>query len=90
MLPIEFKPGLSEYIETLAKREYEESLRDYLQLPENNEELQEKIELLRLFLESTDFRQLRTECEKRLSEGTSARLILRLVNGEPETKLIVK
>ena len=57
MLPIEFKPSLSECIETL---------------------------------ESTDFRQLRAECEKRLSEGKGARLILRLVNGEPETKLIVK
>ena len=90
MLPIEFKPGLSECIETLAKREYEESLRDYLQLPENNEELQEKIELLRLFLESTDFRQLRAECEKWLSKGKSTRLILKLVNGVPETKLIVK
>ena len=90
MLPIEFKPSLSECIETLAKREYEESLRDYLESPENKEELQERIELLRLFLESTDFRQLRAECEKRFSEGTSASLILRLVNGELETKLIVK
>jgi len=90
MLPIEFKPSLAECIETLAKREYEESLRNYLESPENNEELQEKIRLLRLFLESTDFRQLRAECEKRLSKGKSAGLILRLVNGEPEIKLIVE
>ena len=56
MLPIEFEPSFSECIETLAKKEYEESLRNYLESPENNEELQEKMRHPRLFLESTDFR----------------------------------
>ncbi len=90
MMPIEFKPSLSECIETLAKREYEESLRNYLESPENNEELQEKIKLLRLFLESTDFSKLRAECEGWLSEGRSIKVILKLVKGKPEIKLIVE
>ena len=90
MLPIEFKPSLSECIETLAKREYEEGLRAYLVSPENSEELQEKMKLLRLFLESADFSRLRAECEKRLSKGRGVRVTLNLVDGEPVTQLIVE
>ena len=88
--PIEFKPSLSECIETLAKREYEESLRACLVSPENSDELQEKIKLLRLFLESANFSQLRAECEKWLSASKGIRVILNLVDENPETKLIVK
>jgi len=90
MLPIEFKPSLSECIETLAKREYEENLRDCLSSPESSEELQEKIKLLQLFLESANFSQLRVECEKQLSKGRGVRVTLNLVDGEPETKLIME
>ena len=87
MLPIEFKPSLSECIETLAKREYEESLRDCLAPTEDSKELQEKIKLPRLFLESADFRQLRAVCERWLSEGKGVKLILRLVNGKPRSQI---
>ena len=90
MLPIEFKPSLAECIETLAKREYEESLRACLVSPENSDELQEKIKLLRLFLESANFSQLRAGCEKQLSKGRGVRVTLNLVDGEPVTQLIVE
>ncbi len=55
MLPIEFKPSLSECIVTLAKRAYEESLRDCLAPAGYSKELQEKVKLRWLFLESADF-----------------------------------
>ena len=90
MLPIEFKPSLAACIETLAKREYEESLRNCLLLPESQEELQEKVKLLQLFLESANFSQLRAECEKCLSKGRGVRVTLNLVEGEPVTQLIVE
>jgi hypothetical protein len=90
MMPIEFKPSLSECIETLAKREYRESLRSCLASPENSQELQEKVELLRLFLESADFSKLRVECERRLLEGRDVKFTLSLVNGKPEIKMIVE
>ena len=90
MMPIEFKPSLSGCIETLARRAYEESLRDFLASAEGSEELQGRIKLLRLFLESADFRQLRVTCEKWLSEGKDIKLILRKVDGSPETELIVE
>jgi len=90
MMPIEFKPSLSECIETLAKREYEESLRTCLMSTENSKEPHEKIRLLHLFLESADFSQLRAKCERWLLEGRSVKVILSLVNGKPEVRLIAE
>ena len=90
MMPIEFRPTLSQCVETLAKREYRESLQGYMASTENSEALAEKIELLRLFLESADFSKLRAESEKWLSAGRGVKFILRLENGKPETKLILE
>ena len=90
MMLIEFKPTLSQCVETLAKREYRESLQGYMASTENSKALAEKIELLRLFLETADFSKLRAESEKWLSEGRGVKFILRLENGKPETKLILE
>ena len=90
MEPIEFKPSLSECIETLAKRVYEESLRNCLESTEISKELQGRIKLLRLFLESADFSQLRAECERWLSKGRGVKLILSLMNGKPQIKMVVE
>lgn len=88
-MPIEFRPSLSECIETLARREYRRSLQSCLTSTENSQGLQTKVELLRLFLESADFSRLRAESEGWLSEGRSVRFILSLQNGKPETRMIV-
>ena len=56
---IELVPDLSHCIETVARREYENLARNYLQSGKGDSELGEKIELLRSFLESADFRKLR-------------------------------
>ena len=90
MLPIEFEPSLSECIETLAKREYEAVLRACLSLPEGKVELQEKIKILQIFLESANFSLLRAACEKQLVQGKGVRVILNLADGEPVTHLIVE
>ena len=90
MMLIEFKPTLSQCIETLAKREYRESLQSYMASTENSKALAEKIELLRLFLETADFSKLRAESEKWLSEGRGTKFILSLENGKPKTKLILE
>jgi len=90
MLSIEFEPSLSECIETLAKKEYEATLRACLLLPESTVELQEKMKLLQLFLESANFSLLRAACEKQLVQGKGVRVILNLAEGEPVTQLIVE
>lgn len=65
---IELEPNLSSYIETLAKKEYEKALSTILRTGTKDEELSERMEVLRLFLESTDFSALRSQYEKYLEE----------------------
>ncbi len=48
---------------------------------EGNEELQEKTELLRTFLQTTDFRELRRKSEKYLAEGKNVKFAVYLKNG---------
>jgi len=67
--PIELKPSLSSCIEALSKKEYERTLDLLLKGGSVNEELGEKLGVLRLFLESTDFSELRKHYEDILRRG---------------------
>lgn len=69
MVRIELFPDLSHCIETIARREYWNLVRDYFHTGEENSQFQEKIELLRNFVESTNFRKLRRNSEKYLRDG---------------------
>jgi len=50
----------------LAKKEYKHTLNYILKTETEDEELSERLEVLRLFLESTDFGALRSQYEKYL------------------------
>ena len=76
MLQIELVPDLSNCIETVAKKEYSEIVRQLLAIGEGNEELHERAELLRSFLETTDFRRLRSESERYLVEGRRVKFVV--------------
>ncbi len=80
---------MDECVETLARREYEESLRRYLS-SEESDELGERIELLRLFLESADFRKLRAESERWLLKGRKVKFVLSLEEGKPRVQMMVE
>lgn len=86
MVYIEIEPELSACVETLAKREYQKTLSEFLDNGEDKE-LQRRLETLRLFLETADFKQLRKEYERHLIEGKRVKFILRLVKGKPEYKI---
>jgi len=86
MIRIELEPELSACIETKAKREYQKNLSRLLNKG-NNKELQEKSELLRLFLESTDFGKLRSQYEQYLVQGKKVRFILYWQQGKPEYEM---
>lgn len=90
MLKIELVPDLSHCIETVAKREYREATAKLLAVPKANNELEKRIELLRTFLETIDFRKLRQESEKYLVEGRTVKFIFYLENGTPKYEMIVK
>jgi len=88
--PIELKPDLSSCIETLSKREYERTLNLLLKEGSVNEELGERLEVLRLFLESTDFGHLRSQYERYLTEGKEVTFLIYPEEGKASYKLIVE
>jgi len=58
-----------------------------MQLSKKNRRLERKIELLRTFLETADFRKLRAESEKLLVEGERVKFILTEAEGKPEYEM---
>ena len=64
-------------METQAKRQYNQILSELLKRGGEGD-VGEKLEILRLFLESADFSKLRSESEKNLIEGKRVKFILYL------------
>jgi len=90
IVPIELKPDLSNCIETLSKKEYERTLNLLLKEGSVNEKLAERLEVLRLFLESTDFGRLRSQYEGYLAEGKKVTFLIYPEEGKASYKLTVE
>ena len=69
MLRVELTPDLENCIETIARREHASALNKLLRPGKTDKELEEKLEILRIFLETVDFKRLRAESEKILAGG---------------------
>jgi hypothetical protein len=80
-LKVELVPDLDHCIETLAKKEHADVSTQLLEAGQRNKELEEKLEILRLFLETADFKKLRAESEKSLIEGRRVKFLVYLDNG---------
>ena len=78
MLKIELLPDLSHCIETVARRKHAELSHRLLGSEAGNAEAEDKLEILRLFLKTADFRKLRSESEKQLIEGKNVRFTVYL------------
>ncbi len=87
MLRIELVPTLEHCIESAAKHEFRKTADEYMQSNKEDKNLEQKIELLRMFLDTADFRQLRADSEKHLIEGKVVRFILTLKKGKPKYEL---
>jgi len=81
MLKIELVPDLTHCIETVAKKEYQETVERLLNTVETSNELEEKAEILRLFLQTANFKKLRAESEKYLASGRKVKFVVYLQNG---------
>jgi len=90
MTEIELKPDLSRCIETLSKKEYERTLNLLLKEGRLDEKLGEKLEVLRLFLEATDFGQLRSQYEAYLTQGRKVTFLIYPEEEKVTYKLIVE
>jgi len=78
MLRVELIPDLSHCIETAAREEYEDMLKQLLGTRQANKGLQKRLEILKLFLQTADFKRLRTESKHYLiakSELTNSQQI---------------
>ena len=87
---IELIPTLSHCIETVAKTEYWRSVDEYLKKRKEDKELEEKIELLRSFLETEDFGVLRRQSEKHLMNGKQVKFTLCIRNGKQAHEMTVE
>ena len=88
MAYIELVPDLLACVETQAKRQYRKILSKLLEEGEDAA-LAEKLETVRLFLESADFNKLRSESETHLIEGKKVKFLLYLEEGVPKYKMKV-
>jgi hypothetical protein len=76
MLKIELVPTFSQCIETVAKKEYDEAVRQLLASGEHNRKLLEIVGILKNFLETADFKKFRAESERHLVEGRYVKFII--------------
>jgi hypothetical protein len=83
MVRVELYPDLSHCIQTQAKKEHGQTMKRLLAAEGQSGELEERLELLRLFLEEADFMSLRRESEKHLLEGRQVRFTVYLEAGRP-------
>jgi hypothetical protein len=87
MIEVELVPDLSECIETVARREYQQTVQSLMSSEQVSDEIKAKMETLRIFLEQTDFRKLRAESEAHLVQGKSVTVVIHLENGKAEYEM---
>jgi hypothetical protein len=90
MLKIELVPDLEHCVETLARKKHAKLTRILLEKEAGDKETEEKLEILRLFLETADFKKLRAESERHLAEGKSVWFTVYLEDGVPGCQMQVK
>jgi len=86
---IELFPSLSHCIETTARKEFWNSVNQNMESGREDKELEEKIELLKAFLESMDFKKLRSQSEGYLVEGKQVKFVISWKEGKPSYEMVV-
>jgi hypothetical protein len=72
---IELLPDLSHCVETRAKQEYAATMSRILS-GDQSHGLEERLELLKTFLQTADFRRLRRESEEHIIRGKRVKFVL--------------
>ena len=86
---IELLPSLSHCIETVAREEFWSLVNKYMESAQEDKEAAMNIELLKAFLESTDFKKLRRESEEYLTQQRAVKFIVYWEEGKPSYKMVV-
>lgn len=74
------EPTETKCVETIAKKMYWSMVDEYLKLGVEDQKMEEKIELLRTFLEEFDVGKFRSETEEYIKRGFFPYLLLELDN----------
>ncbi len=86
---IELFPSLSHCIETTAREEFWNSVNQYMEGGQEDKKLEGRIEILKAFLESMDFKKLRSQSEKHLTEGKKVKFVICWKEGKPSYEMEV-
>ena len=86
---IELFPSLSHCIETTAREEFWNSVNQYMEGGQEDKKLEDRIELLKAFLESMDFKKLRSQSERYLVEGKQVKFVIFRKEGKPIYEMVV-
>jgi len=86
---IELFPSLSHCIETTAREAFWNLANQYMEGRQEDRKLEEKIELLKAFLESMDFKKLRSQSEGYLVEGKQVKFVISWKEGKPSYEILV-
>jgi hypothetical protein len=86
---IELFPTPSHCIETTAREEFWNSVNRYMESSQEDEKIEERIELLKAFLESMDFKKLRSQSEKYLVEGKKVKFVISWKEDKPSYEMVV-
>jgi len=81
---IELFPSLSHCIETTVREEFWNSVAG-----QEDKNLEERIELLKAFLESMDFKKLRSQSERYLIKGKQVKFVISWKEGKPSYEMVV-
>ena len=87
---VKLAPTLKSCIETTAQREYWKRVNEYLKTGNEDKGVEEKIELLRGFLETANFSELRSQSEKHLVAGKRVTFNLSSIKGKPTYEMTVE
>ena len=87
---VKLGPTLKSCIETTAKREYWKRVHEYLKTRVEDKGLEERIELLRGFLGTANFAELRSQSEKQLIDVKRVNFNLSKRQGKLTYEMIVE
>lgn len=85
---VELFPTLAHCIEAVAREEFRDAVAQYMKGARKHEELGQRIQLIRAFLESADFRKLRSESEIHLTRGRKIKFVLSWRDGKLSYKMV--
>jgi len=86
---IEIVPSLDCCAETTARKMHKDITAKLLAAEEVDNNIQNELELLRLFLETTDFKSLRGSYERHLIEGKTVKIYLYQEEEKPKHYIVV-